>query len=157
MQGKWRAKFRQGQAAHAERRRMSSQKPSSTSSSSPTPMDTESSLMNFLRLDGTLINPEGRLESLSISNGTGSDSPDTSSESRIETEDECEVHFTIIIRSFGVYERVEHNIARTVSHALYRNYFDRYEMYDEIGRKVVFNDKAPHGSDEQIFVVEKPS
>ena len=75
-----------------------------------------------------------------------------------EVEGECEVEYTIRVKGYGVFERVEQDIARTLAIACYRSFFEgSWALIDEAGRYVEFDSKASFHSNESVRFVDKPS
>ena len=75
-----------------------------------------------------------------------------------EYEGDCVVEYTIKVKGFGRYEKVEQSIAHTLAVACYRSFDeDAWELTDEIGRRIVFDSKAPFGSLESVRFVDKPT
>lgn len=169
MQKKSRGGYNRGQALPDGLRRMYERKDSLSNSSSPTPPATASqpksawdSLKTLFGMDGnpglSSTSPNMVFGSLPESNVCGEP---TLCESvppiEVEIEGECEMTFAVIIKSFGVYSRVEYGAARTLAHTLNREFPGRYKLYDEAGRQVVFDHDASFGSSEQVVIVDRPS
>lgn len=54
--------------------------------------------------------------------------------------------FTVVLRSYGIYSHVERTNTERLAQALHRTFGrDRYDLFDEAGRRVIFDDFAADG------------
>jgi hypothetical protein len=73
-----------------------------------------------------------------------------------EIEGECILEFTIRIPAYGVYERVEVEVAKNLMDTLRLKFGeDTCEVKDEAGRKVVYKKKATGMNPKEIIIVRE--
>lgn len=149
-------RFRQGQGVLDVLRRTSKRKASSNKSSTPMASQSQSMSASSSNFATTPNGQDAARSTRSTLSPSGCDLSGPSCPNP-EIEGELEVEFTIKIRSFGIYRKVEHSVAHNLAIALYRTFGnDSWELRDELGRIVLFDVKASFGSDEQIHYVEGP-
>lgn len=150
-------RFRRALEALTEPRKTS--KPPRSSNRSSTPMERESestepisssSSMMPRVAEGRLSTPSISSDSVFVSSGPSSLFPDP------EIEGECDVEFTVKIHGYGVYEKVEIEIAKTLKDLLRLNFGEHeFILKDEAGRYVVYADQAKELPTNNIIVVRK--
>lgn len=153
------ARFKRGQAVLDALRKTSTHRKSSNRSSTPIE-PVPPSMSEISSSSGTTLKGQvSFLNTQSTSSVTGSVS---SAESRSlpinpEQEGECEIPFTLTVKTYGHYKKAEHDVAHALAIALYRTFgVDSWELRDELGRIVLFDLNAGFGSPEQIHYVEGP-
>lgn len=149
-------RFRSGRGVLAALRKTSKRTASSNNSSTPTKQRPLSMSEIY---DNSSLTQNERVEERSTQSTSRSMASASSvpSSPNPEVEGDCELTFTLKIRTYGRYSKVEHTTAHHLAIALYRTFNDGWELRDELGRIVLFDAKAAFGSDEQIHYVEKPT
>lgn len=159
MRKKWMERFKRDRDPLDGHRKTSKRKESSNNSSSPTPTLPSSTHESSNGSKPTLFVPGVNLSTQSTSSATAFVSSAPSPQPDPEFEGEFEAEYTVVIKSYGRYSKMEDTINRYLSLALYRTFRDTYVLKDEAGRRIIFDHLAHDGEhrDRDVVIIRQPN